>query len=95
MVLPDPKLPGTDKDLVIWLPQGHAAAAEEEAEQRGAVAALHVVAGDRSLDYLLPKGYRPLWGALGQEVRGEGGGEKCVGGGGTGGEGVGGWGVCV
>jgi hypothetical protein len=82
VVLPDPKLPGTDKDLVIWLPQGHAAAAEEEAEQRGAVAALHVVAGDRSLDYLLPKGYRPLWGALGQEVRG-------------GGRGGGGWQVVV
>ncbi|KAF8055672.1 DHX57 [Scenedesmus sp. PABB004] len=61
VVLPDPKLPGSDRDLVVWLDAAHAAEGEEEALQRGAVAALQAVAGDRGLDYVLPQRYRQLW----------------------------------
>eukprot|EP00883_Tetradesmus_obliquus_P006330 jgi/Sobl393_1/16814/SZX72388.1 len=64
VVLPDPKHPGSDKDLVLWLDKDCAAACEEEAQQRGAVAALVAVAGQRSYDYLLPARYKPLWGEL-------------------------------
>lgn len=64
VVLPDPKHPGSDKDLVLWLDKDCAAASEEEAQQRGAVAALVAVAGQRSYDYLLPARYKPLWGEL-------------------------------
>eukprot|EP00879_Flechtneria_rotunda_P002391 GHRR01002587.1.p2 GENE.GHRR01002587.1~~GHRR01002587.1.p2 ORF type:complete len:488 (+),score=215.76 GHRR01002587.1:456-1919(+) len=64
VVLPDSKFPGTDKDIVVWLPANHAADSEEEALQRGAVAALQEVAGNRSLDYVLPQAYRQLWNHL-------------------------------
>jgi len=55
VVLPDPKLPGSAKDIVVWLDSAFAAQGEEEAGQRGAVAALQAVAGERSLDYVLPQ----------------------------------------
>lgn len=55
MVLPDPKLPGTDKDIIVMLPASLASPSEEEAQQRGAVAALTAVAGERNLDYVLPQ----------------------------------------
>eukprot|EP00775_Hariotina_reticulata_P004412 gene4412-4665_t len=61
VVLPDPKHPGSDKDVVVWLEGCHAAEGEEEACQRGAVAALVAVAGECSYDYVLPQRYRPLW----------------------------------
>jgi hypothetical protein len=55
VILPDPKLPGSDKDVVVWLDASFACGSEEEAGQRGAVAALQHVAGERSLDYVLPQ----------------------------------------
>jgi hypothetical protein len=55
VILPDPKLPGSDKDIVVWLDASFACSSEEEAGQRGAVAALQHVAGERSLDYVLPQ----------------------------------------
>ncbi len=69
VVLPDAKRPGTDKDIVVWLDARHAAPDEQEVEHCGAVAALHRVAGDRSMDYVLPQRYKKLWAALGEEVR--------------------------
>lgn len=55
VVLPDPKLPGSDKDVIVWLDASFACASEEEAGQRGALAALQAVAGERSLEYVLPQ----------------------------------------
>lgn len=55
VVLPDAKHPGSDKDVVVWLDTSFAVASEDEAMQRGAVAALQAVAGERSLDYVLPQ----------------------------------------
>lgn len=55
MVLPDPKLPGSDKDVIVWLDASFACDSEEEAGQRGALAALQAVAGERSLEYVLPQ----------------------------------------
>jgi hypothetical protein len=55
VVLPDPKLPGSDKDVIVWLDAAFACASEEEAGQRGALAALQAVAGERSLEYVLPQ----------------------------------------
>jgi hypothetical protein len=68
VILPDPKHPGSKDDIVIWVDHKYAAATEEEAEQKGAVAALHQLAGNRSLDYVLPSEYKSLWGELGEEV---------------------------
>lgn len=62
MVLPDHKLPGTDKDIIIMLPASFASPSDEEAQQRGAVAALQAVAGERNLDYVLPQvGFMDVW----------------------------------
>ena len=68
MILPDPKHPGTDKDIVVWVDHKYAAPTEEEAEHKGAVAALHQLAGNRSLEHVLPARYKTFWGALGEEV---------------------------
>lgn len=65
-MLPDRVRP--DADTVIWLPEDHAASSEEAAEQAGAVAALHQLAGDRAFHRILPPEYRDLWEALGTEV---------------------------
>ena len=70
-MLPDTKRP--DADTVIWLSEEHAAPDAEAAEQRGAVAALQQMAGDRTFHRILPPEYRPLWEALGEEVRSGGG----------------------
>lgn len=53
------------QDIVIFLPDQHAAEDAGEAEERGAVAALERVAGERQYDLLLPKTYVPLWKDLG------------------------------
>lgn len=55
----------SDKDIVVFLPDKYAATDEEEAKQRGAVAALHRIAGDRALERVLPGEYRTLWQELG------------------------------
>ncbi len=68
VVLPDGK-EGT-RDIVAFLGSEHAAPSEEEAGQRGAVAALQRVAGERSLHRVLPQRYRELWQALGAQARG-------------------------
>ena len=59
VVLPHHKQ--SEKDVVIFLSEKHAAENEDEAQQRGAVAALHHVAGDRSLERTLPPQYVALW----------------------------------
>ncbi len=68
MVLPDGK--DSARDVVVFLDAAHAAGSEEEAAQRGAVAALQRVAGERSLHRVLPLTYRDLWQALGVQVCG-------------------------
>ena len=57
-----------DNDAVIWLSEEHAAGDEAAAEQRGAVAALQQMAGDRAFERIIPAEFRPLWAALGEEV---------------------------
>ncbi len=47
VVLPDAKV--AERDVVVWLEAGQAAGEAEEAEQRGAVAALHVLASGRNM----------------------------------------------
>lgn len=85
VVLPDPK-GVADRDVVVFLDASLMADDAEEAAQRGAVAALHAVQGDRALDYVLPARYRMVWRELGDKVRGRGGGLRgagrgCLGGG--------------
>jgi ATP-dependent RNA helicase DHX57 len=69
VVLPDPK-GVAERDLVVWLDASLAAPDADEAAQRGAVAALHAVQGDRALDYVLPARYRVVWRELGDKVGG-------------------------
>ena len=66
MVLADSKK--KDLDVVVFLAEDQAAPDEEEAQQRGAVAALARVAGDRNFQRVLPQDYRPMWGACCQQV---------------------------
>lgn len=66
VVLPHPKQ--QDKDVVVFLDDSQAAPSEDEAEQRAAVAALHRVQGDRSLDRVLPRPYVQQWRELDQQV---------------------------
>lgn len=68
VVLPDPK-GVAERDMVVFLDASLVAPDADEAAQRGAVAALHAVQGDRSLDYVLPARYRMVWRELGQKVR--------------------------
>ncbi|KAK9809193.1 hypothetical protein WJX72_011126 [[Myrmecia] bisecta] len=56
-----PNLKDNTKDIVVFLEESQAAATEEEAQQRGAVAMLHRIAGERALHRVLPPAYRPLW----------------------------------
>ncbi|KXZ49867.1 hypothetical protein GPECTOR_19g318 [Gonium pectorale] len=65
VVMPDPKR--QEDDVVVFLDEEHAAPDEAEARERGAVAALNRVQGDRALERILPKDYVPLWNALGEE----------------------------
>lgn len=55
----------SEKDIVVFLQDKYAATDEEDAKQRGAVAALHRIAGDRALERVLPGQYRTLWQELG------------------------------
>ncbi len=66
MVLADVKK--KDLDVVVFLAEDHAASDEEEAQQRGAVAALARVAGDRNFQRILPQDYRSMWGTCCQQV---------------------------
>lgn len=59
VVLPDPK--GGDKDTVVFLDDAQAAPSAEEAQERGAVAALARVAGHRNMQRVLPKPYQSAW----------------------------------
>lgn len=70
MVLPDPARPGSDRDLLVWLPGSVAADDEDEATQRGALAALAAVASDRCYERVLPGRYRGLWADLSKQVGG-------------------------
>jgi hypothetical protein len=47
VVLPDAKV--SERDVVVWLEAGQAATEADEAEQRGAVAALHTLASGRNM----------------------------------------------
>jgi len=67
VVLPHPKQ--QDKDIVVFLPEAHAAESDDEAQQRGAVAALHRIAGNRALERTLPPQYAALWRALGAAAK--------------------------
>lgn len=69
-MIPHPK--NSDKDVVVFLDDDHAAPSQEEAAQRAAVAALNRVAGERALERVLPREYVPLWQALTQQVCGPG-----------------------
>ena len=62
VVLPDNNR--SENDLVVFLDERFAAPDAFEAEQRGAVQALHRVAGDRQLHLTLPPQYRDLWHAV-------------------------------
>jgi ATP-dependent RNA helicase DHX57 len=73
VVLPDPK-GVAERDIVVFLDSSLAAPEGEEAQQRGAVAALHAVQGDRALDYVLPARYRMVWRELCDKVGAVGGG---------------------
>lgn len=64
VVLPHPKR--AEEDIVVFLPDAHAAADASEAEQRAAVAALERVAGTRNYHMLLPREYVGMWKDLGE-----------------------------
>ena len=67
VVLPDRKK--SENDIVVFLDQNDACDSEQEAQQRGAVAALHRIAGNRSLERTLPPTYVELWKALGERAK--------------------------
>jgi ATP-dependent RNA helicase DHX57 len=67
IVLPHPKRP--DKDTIMFLHDSLAADEEEEAMQRAAVMALHCLAGDRSMERVLPEGYVGQWRRHGEEAQ--------------------------
>lgn len=66
VVLPDGK--DFKKDTVIFLDAAKAAASEEEAQQAAALAALHTVAGDRSMHRILPRQHLDDWAWYGVRV---------------------------
>jgi hypothetical protein len=66
IVLPDEK--DNKKDVVVFLDASQAAGAEEEAQQAGALAALHSVAGDRAMHRILPQQYLAAWEWHGEQV---------------------------
>jgi ATP-dependent RNA helicase DHX57 len=66
-VLPDAKK--SENDVVVFLDQENACDCEQEAQQRAAVAALHRIAGNRSLERTLPPQYVKMWKALGEKAK--------------------------
>ena len=67
VVMPDAK--ESERDVVVSLGAEHAAGSVEEAGERGAVAALARVAGERALHRVLPRAYTDLWHALAAQAR--------------------------
>jgi ATP-dependent RNA helicase DHX57 len=67
VVLPHPKK--SEDDIVLFLEQKDACDTEHEAYQRGAVVALHKIAGNRSLERTLPPTYVDLWKSLGERAK--------------------------
>ena len=67
VVLPDAKK--SENDVVVFLDQTSACECEQEAQQRAAVAALHRIAGNRSLERTLPPQYVEMWKALGERAK--------------------------
>ncbi|GAX74060.1 hypothetical protein CEUSTIGMA_g1510.t1 [Chlamydomonas eustigma] len=59
VVIPD--LKRSENDIVVFLDEQFSTQEAADAEQYGAVAALHRVAGDRQLHMLLPPQYKQLW----------------------------------
>jgi len=59
VVLPDDK--NADKDIVVFLDEAQAAGTSEEAQERGAVAALARVAGNRNMQRVLPQAFQAAW----------------------------------
>lgn len=66
VVLPDEK--DNDRDVVVFLDAALATETEDNAQQLGALAALHRVAGDRAMHRILPEQYLLTWEAYGREV---------------------------
>ena len=64
VVLPHPKR--ADKDTILFLKES--VPSEEDAMQRAAVVALHHLAGDRSLERVLPADYRDQWRTLAEQA---------------------------
>ena len=56
VVLPDEK--HADRDIVVFLDEAQAAGTSEEAQERGAVAALARVAGNRNMQRVLPQDFQ-------------------------------------
>ena len=70
VVLPDDK--NADKDIVVFLNEAQAAGTSEEAQGRGAVAALARVAGNRNMQRVLPQPFQAAWTWCQQAVSGTG-----------------------
>ena len=66
-MLPDAKK--SENDVVVFLDQNYACECEQETQQRAAVAALHRIAGNRSLERTLPPQYVEMWKALGEKAK--------------------------
>ncbi|GIL84569.1 hypothetical protein Vretifemale_13233, partial [Volvox reticuliferus] len=65
VVLPDEKR--REDDIVVLLDEKYGAEDEQQARERGAVAALHRVQGDRALERILPKEFVSMWTELGEQ----------------------------
>ncbi|KAA6421632.1 MAG: putative ATP-dependent RNA helicase DHX57 [Trebouxia sp. A1-2] len=59
VVLPDDK--NADKDVVVFLDEAQTAGTSEEAQERGAIAALARVAGNRNMQRVLPQAFQAAW----------------------------------
>ena len=66
VVLPDEK--HADQDIVVFLDEAQAGGTSEEAQERGAVAALARVAGNRNMQRVLPQAFQAAWAWCVQQV---------------------------